>query len=157
MVAVDAEQPEQLEQLSLSLALWVIQQEGDLTSIDLVVNALARLANQTVDSFELEQLFYIMSDILNAVLPAEQTAAGEPPARQPWQLLLLNRAIVATRSHRPQLMEPAFDAIVEWLPDQATRFFAEGMEQMTMLDYPDDVREIVRRYYLAHAVPRRLH
>ena len=69
----------------------------------------------------------------------------------------INRAIVATRSHNPELMEPAFDAIVECLPQEAQRFFAEGMEQMAIIDYPTQVRDLVRRYYLAHTQRRLLH
>jgi alkanesulfonate monooxygenase SsuD/methylene tetrahydromethanopterin reductase-like flavin-dependent oxidoreductase (luciferase family) len=70
---------------------------------------------------------------------------------------LLNRAIVATRSHRPQLMEPAFDAIVEWLPDQATRFFAESMGQMDIIGSPDQVRAVMQDYYLRYSGDRTLH
>ena len=44
-------------------------------------------------------------------------------------------------------MEPAFNAIVEPLPNDAERFFAEGMEQMAIIDYPEHVRTVVRRYY----------
>jgi len=141
------EQTERLEQLALSLALWVIQQEGDLSSIDLVVNALARLANETLDSFELEQLFHTMSDILNAVLPVEPGVQGEPATRQPWQLLLLNRAIVATRTLSPKLMEYAFSDVVEQLPEEASNFFREGMEQVKLRDYPAHVSEVIERYY----------
>ena len=54
-------------------------------------------------------------------------------------------------------MEAAFDAIVDHLPGEAHRFFTEGMEQMAVIDYPDTVRDVVRRYFLAHGIPQRLH
>ena len=150
------EQVEHLERLALSLALWVLQQEGDLASIELVVNALARLANDTVEAFELEQLFHTMSDILSAVLPAETTDLSEH-GRQPWQLLLLNRAIVATRTLSPQLMEQAFSDVVEQLPEEAANFFREGMEQVKLRDYPQHVSEVIERYYHAWPPVKLLH
>ena len=48
-------------------------------------------------------------------------------------------------------------ATVECLPQEAQRFFAEGMEQMAIIDYPTQVRDLVRRYYLAHTQRRLLH
>ena len=39
----------------------------------------------------------------------------------------------------------------------APGFFAEGMEQMVIIDYPAPVREVVGRYFAACASPGRLH
>ena len=102
------------------------------------------------------ELYTQCCELIDATNPICEAPAVDDPS-DPWRLLLINRAIVATRSHNPELIESAFDAVLESLPGDAPKFFAEGMEQMTILDYPDDVREVVRRYYLAHAVPRRLH
>ena len=46
-------------------------------------------------------------------------------------------------------MTGAFDAVVEHLPEDAVRFFEEGMAQMDALDYPSHVRSVMERYYLA--------
>ena len=94
--------------------------------------------------------------MIDATSPICEAAAVDNP-RDPWRLLLINRAIVATRSHNRELMESAFDALLENLPSDAPSFFAEGMEQMAVIDYPDHVRELMKRYYLANAAPRRLH
>jgi hypothetical protein len=54
-------------------------------------------------------------------------------------------------------MTAAFDAIVEHMPDAAPAFFAESMERLAIIDYPEAVRETVTRYYLANAVQQHLH
>ena len=76
---------------------------------------------------------------------------------RPWRVLLLNRAIVATRSHRPDLMESAFKAVVDGLPGDAPEFFREAMGQMAALNYPPQVRTVVQRYADAWCVRRTLH
>ncbi len=85
--------------------------------------------------------------MINAVKPriSQDTASTDPT--RPWRVLLLNRAIVATRSNEPALMEEAFDALVEHLPDETSGFFREGMEQMDALNYPPRVRAVMQRYY----------
>ena len=148
---------ERLEQLAVSLAFWVIGQEGELSTIELVVNGLARTANKTHDAQELERLFIAMSDLLYALSPSVLQQKSAPLGQQPWQLLLLNRAIVATRSLSPQLMENAFSDVVEHMPDQAPDFFREGMEQVKLREYPAKVSEVIERYYREWPVEKILH
>ena len=76
---------------------------------------------------------------------------------RPWRLLNLNRAIVATRTHQPEVMEEAFSALAAQLPDDAPGFFTQGMEQMELLNYPPQVREVMDRYYKKWNVNRSLH
>ena len=42
---------------------------------------------------------------------------------------------------------PAIPALVFRLPEDAPGFFAEGMEQMDIIDYPDHVRHVMQTYY----------
>jgi len=147
---------EGFEGLTVALALWGARHGVELARLDPVVNGLARLANQLREPQVMIQLYDVMDVIAQATSP-RLAQADMSDQRQPWRILLLNRAIVATRSHRPQLMEPAFDAIVEWLPDEAMRFFAEGMGQMDIIGYPDPVREVMQRYFLRHNGDRILH
>ncbi len=148
---------ERLEQLAVSLAFWVIGQGGELSSVELVVNGLARIANSTLDALELERLFVAMSDVLDAIPPGVLQQRPAEPEQQPWQLLLLNRAIVATRSLSPLLMETAFSDVAEHLPETAPGFFREGMEQIKLRGYPEPVAAIIERYYREWPAAKTLH
>ena len=146
----------EVERLSLPYALWFARNGSELRQLTAVVNALAHYANQASRPQTMAELYIQCCELIEATSPSVgDSASGNP--EHPWRLLLLNRAIVATRSHNPELMEPAFDAIVEYLPQDAAGFFAEGMEQMAIIDYPAPVREVVRRYFVAYASPKRLH
>ena len=76
---------------------------------------------------------------------------------RPWRILHLNRAIVATRTHQPDVMDEAFTLLTECLPEDAPGFFSQGMEQMDLLNYPPHVREVMNRYYRKWSVNRSLH
>lgn len=145
-----------VEKLSLSFALWIVRNGGELRQLRAVANALARLARQVPQSAVMTELYGYCCELIEAASPAYENRSVAQPA-EPWRLLLLNRAMIATRSRNPELMEPAYDAIVEQLPSDAEHFFGEGMEQITVTDYPDNVREVVRRYFVAHSKPRQLH
>jgi hypothetical protein len=43
------------------------------------------------------------------------------------------------------------------LPEDATRFFSEGMGQMDALDYPPHVRAVMEKYHREWPVNRALH
>ena len=91
-----------------------------------VVNGAASVANSLKQPGDLGQLYGLLTEVVNAVKPqiSQDTASTDPT--RPWRILLLNRAIVATRSHQPALMEEAFEALVEHRPDAAPGFFREG-------------------------------
>lgn len=143
------------EALAVPLSLLVVRRGAELSALQPVVDALAALANALSEPADLAQLFGLMGEIVNAVPPAVAQDPDRGDPHQPWRILLLNRAIVATRSHRPALMASAFDAVVEYLPDEAARFFEEGMAQMDALDYPPHVRAVMERYYLKAGPARR--
>jgi len=151
------EQLESLERLSLSLSLWVVEKEGELNTIDLVVNSLARIANHCTDLAGLERLFYVMGEILDAIPPLSPEALLNQSALHPCQLLLLNRAIVATRTLTPRLMEIAYTDVSELLPEESQRFFSEGMEQVEIQNYPEAVREVIESYYRKRLPSKTLH
>lgn len=147
----------QIEQQCLPFALWIARHGGEIRNLAPVVNALAHYANVASHPQTMGTLYTYCCELVEAATPIHAEQPGPVGPQHPWRLLLLNRAIVATRSHNPELMEAAFDAIVEHLPQEAHRFFAEGMEQIAVIDYPDPVKDVVRRYFLAHGSPRRLH
>jgi hypothetical protein len=151
-----AEVAREYEALVLPLVLWGARHGAEIARLEPVVNSLAVLANRIREPRAMIRLVATMDQVVDAVSPAvSQSRDADKSA--PWRILLLNRAIVATRTHRPELMEPAFDAIVEWIPEEANRFFTEGMEQMDVIGYPAPVRELMQAYYLRHGGDRTLH
>ena len=76
---------------------------------------------------------------------------------RPWRMLVINRALIATRTHDTELMKIAFDMLAENLPEEASRFFEEIVEQMHIVNYPDHVREVLQHYFLMHGTSHTLH
>jgi hypothetical protein len=146
----------EIEHLCVPFSLWIVRHGGEIRNLAPVVNALAYFANQHSRPALMTALHAKYCEIIEASSPASQENAAEEPTN-PYRLLLLNRAIVATRSHNPELIESAFDSVLEILPNDAQAFFAEAMEQMALTNYPEHVRIIVRRYFLVHTKPRQLH
>jgi len=151
------QQGRELEALCLPLALWIVRQGGALSLLEPVVNALAHLANSLTEPLELAALYETTEEIQRAVVADLQQDLEKSDPTRPWRILLLNRAIIATRSHRPGLIEAAYENLLQYLPEEAPGFFREGMGQMEALDYPRPVREVVERYYRQWGAPRTLH
>jgi hypothetical protein len=147
----------QIEALALPLACWAARRGAELGRPAPVVNAAAGLANGLKTPADLATLYGLMSEVVDAMSPKITQDRDPTDATRPWRILLLNRAIVATRSHRRDLMEAAFDAIVDDLPGDAPDFFREAMAQMDALDYPRQVRAVVERYAETWSTPRILH
>jgi hypothetical protein len=147
----------QVETLILPLACWIARRGGELGHPAPVVNAAGALANSLKAPEELAALYGLMTEVVDALSPAVTEDRDAADATRPWRVLLLNRAIVATRSHRPDLMETAFTAVVEVLPGDAPEFFREAMGQMEALKYPPQVRAVVHRYADTWCARRTLH
>lgn len=148
---------ERLQAFTIAMAVWVANHNGQLLTLEPVVDALARAANSTSDSGDLLTLYKAMTQIVAATSPMISRDIETVNPGRPWRLLNLNRAIVATRTHQPEIMEEAFKALTEQLPDDAPGFFSQGMEQMELLNYPPQVREVMDRYYKKWNVNRSLH
>ena len=118
-----------------------------LPNIALAVNGAAALANSVKSPAQLAQLFALLTELTNAVSPQISQDPSHYDSTRPWRTLLINRAIVATRSHQPALMEEAFDALREHIPGEVPDFLREGMEQMDALNYPPHVKRVMERYY----------
>lgn len=146
-----------IEALTLPLACWGARRGGELSQPAPVVNAAGALANRLKAPDALAELHGLMSEVVDALNPQVTQDSDETDATRPWRVLLLNRAIVATRSHRPDLMETAFSAVVEALPRDAPEFFLEALGQMEALNYPPQVREVVQRYADTWCTRRILH
>ncbi len=149
-----------LERLSVMLALWIARHEGELLTLELLVNGLAKAANGLRKQGDLERLFFTIEEIAGAVAPARQqeaAAIGNDPRQSPWALLLMNRAIVATRAHSPPLMDRAFSDILEQLPGVAPDFFTEALGQVPLRGYPPPVAEVITRFHQLAMAPKTLH
>ena len=146
-----------LQAHTIAMARWIAARGGQLLSLEPVVDGFARLANSTQDPAELVALYKAMSEVLEAIAPVIRQDIEKTNPGRPWRILNLNRAIVATRTHRPDLMEEAFGTLIEHLPEDAAAFFSQGMEQMDLLNYPAHVRAVMDLYYRKWSVNRSLH
>jgi len=140
------EQNRDLLRLSLPISLWVARRGGKLSQIDMVVNSLAGYANEVKESHLLAELAGTIKEVIDACDDDIRKDLEQTNMMRPWRILNLNYGIVATRSHQPELIEQAYDALVKNLPQDARGFFKEGLQQMDIVGYPDEVREVVERY-----------
>jgi len=140
------EQNRELIRLSVPVSLWVARHGGKLSQIDMLVNSLAGYANELTEPHTLADLAAVIKEVVDACDNDIRRDIEQSNMMRPWRVLNLNYGIVATRSHLPELIEQAYDALIKNLPQDARQFFKEGMQQMDLIDYPDDVREVVERY-----------
>ena len=148
---------EHLQAFTIAMASWIARHGGQLLNLEPVVDALARSANRTHDPGELLALYKAMGEIAEAAAPVIRQDLEKTNPGRPWRVLHLNRAIVATRTHQPDVMDEAFTLLTQHLPEDAADFFTQGMEQMELLNYPPHVREVMHRYYRKWSVHRSLH
>ncbi|MGD8914830.1 MAG: hypothetical protein PVI97_08765 [Candidatus Thiodiazotropha sp.] len=159
-IAAGLEMPqesEEMEDLTLPMALWIVRHNGELRTLEPVINSLARLANRFREPSQLQQLYDLSVELIHALEPLMQQEPTRVENAHPWSILLMNQAIIATRSYRPELIEEAYQTLCRLLPNQAPDFFREGMEQMDALDYPQQIKEVVEKYYNIWSHPRTLH
>ncbi len=135
------------EQLSIPLSVWAAKHNLTITNIELVVNAISNTANHTDDKQHLSELIDTIEVIIEAIGTDIKADQDKSNMGRPWRILNLNQGIIATRSQDPKRMEAVFEQLLYRLPDDAAGFFAEGMEQMDSIDYPEHVRDVMQQYY----------
>jgi len=148
---------DRLQAFTIAMARWIARHGGQLHHLEPVVDALALSANRAQDPGDLLALYQAMGEIIDAAAPVIRQDLEKTNPGRPWRVLHLNRAIVATRTHQPDVMDEAFAVLTGHLPEDAAGFFAQGMEQMDLLNYPPHVREVMDRYYRKWSVKRSLH
>lgn len=148
---------EDLNLYSASFCFWIARQGGTIQALDLAVNSLAYIANRVQDPDTLGWLSDEIGHVIEAVPDSLRHSATSNLESAPWQVLNLNRSIIATRSHDTDRMQEAFDRLIALLPDDACNFFKQGMEQMDIVGYPDPVRQIMLQYYTRSCEPKHLH
>lgn len=136
-----------LDEVIVTLGVWAARNMGPLHMIEPIVDALSKVANSSTDPAFLAELSHVYREIADAVDPVIKQDADKNNPGRPWRILNLNYAIVATRSHQPEIMESAFAQLLIRLPEDAAGFFTEGMEQMDVIGYPDHVRRVMEKYF----------
>ena len=139
-------QERDLVRLAIPISLWVARQGGHINKLELGVNSLAAWANELHDTLQIAELVRVIREIIDAASDEIRKDLEQTNPMRPWRILNLNYGIVATRSHDPALMDEAFAVLVENLPQDARAFFREGMQQMDVVGYPEEVREVVEKY-----------
>lgn len=147
----------QLHRLSLPTAVWINQHGGQINKLDIVVNAVASFANEIKDQKQLGQLCRAVTQVVNAVSNEIRRDLEASNPMRPWRILNINWGIIATRSHDDKLMEEVFDQMVVNIPTDAKMFFHEGMQQMDIIGYPDNVRAVMEKYSRQWGLNESLH
>jgi hypothetical protein len=146
-VQAEPSQPNRdLMRLAVPVALWIAKHGGKIEQLELVVNSLAGYANDLRETTQLADLCCVFRDITAAVSDDIRQDLEQTNPMRPWRILNLNYGIVATRSHNPELIEEAYVSLIKNLPQDAREFFREGMQQMDIVGYPQEVREVVEKY-----------
>ena len=144
--ALSGHQNRELTRLAIPVCLWITRQGGHINKLELVVNSLAAWANELQDTLQIADLAKVIREIIDGTSSEIRRDLDQSNPMRPWRIINLNYGIVATRSHDPSLMDEAFALLVKNLPQDARAFFREGMQQMDVVGYPDEVREVVERY-----------
>jgi hypothetical protein len=139
-------QSRDLTRLAIPISLWIARQGGHISKLELVVNSLAAWANELHDTRQIAELARVTREIIDAASDELRKDIEQSNPMRPWRIINLNYGIVATRSHDPALMDEAFAVLVENLPHDARAFFREGMQQMEIVGYPEEVREVIEKY-----------
>ncbi len=139
------------EECLFLFTLWFASVGGIISKLIPLVNLVAAMSNRLRDQDSLKQLLVNIENIIHATEQSIQDDMDDRDPRRPWRVLLLNYAITATRTHDPILMDKTFQFLIKNLPDDLKQFFTEGMSQMTAIDYPEAVKEVMHKYYLQYA------
>lgn len=130
--------------LSLDTAQWCLRHRGQLRQIGPVVAALANRVN-TAGNLD---ACIALSDAYEAVianvavrLQADRTSTD--PMR-PWRQLLVNAAIVSTRSRDLHRMKRAYQHLETHLPSECPAFFQQAAHQVAGIGFTQEARALVQ-------------
>ncbi len=145
-----------VHRVMIALTDWVIRHDGQLRTLEPIVDTLAELSNQSRSADELTALSRFMGRVINACSEVIKNDLEKANPGRPWRILHLNYGITATRTHDVKLMREIFDKLVTTLPEDAARFFTEGIKEMERLNYPQHVRTVMQEYF-KHWAQRTMH
>lgn len=136
-----------LDEIALAAAHWVIRHQGEIRSLEVIVDMLAAKANRTSDKAVLTSLFHVMNDVMAHTSPELQRDLDKSDPARPWRMLNLNFAIVATRTTDKELMVSAFDTLGRNLPEDCPQFFEEGLKQSEKAVYGPEIKTMMAEYF----------
>jgi hypothetical protein len=135
------------EEIAFSVAHWVIRHQGEIRSLEVIVNTLATKANRTSDTAILTSLFHVMNDVIEHTSPEQKNDLDKSDPARPWRMLNFNFAIVATRTLNKDLMIRAFDTLGRNLPEDCPQFFEEGLKQSEKEVYGPEIKTMMAEYF----------
>jgi len=132
----------------LGVAIWAARHQVSLEPVEPVVNALAHRANAARTKQELAAVFGLTQGILAHVAPRLAADLERSNPERPWRILHANLAITAIRTEDEAMMDHAFDALDEALPDERAGFYAEALALALSPAIAPAVRERIRARHL---------
>jgi len=141
-----------LDYWHIAFVLWRIHHGGLIHFLEMIVSSITELANQTDNLEDLLDILEIINELTLAVVPEYYDDMSDSDPSRPWRVLLINYAIVATRTYDINEIEAAYKFLVSHLPEDAAQFFKEAMLQMVVQNYPQDVRDVVENFYQQYTV-----
>jgi len=136
-----------MDEIALTAARWVIRHQGEIRSLEIVVNMLAAKANKTSDKTVLTALFQVMNDVIENASSEIKSDQDKSDTNRPWRMLNFNFAIVATRTLNKELMIRAFDTLGRNFPEDCSQFFEEGLMQSEKAEYGPEIKAIMTEYF----------
>ncbi len=109
------------------VALWAIRHQVALEVVEPVANALARRSNEAASKAELSAIVGLMHGVIAHVAERLAPDLERSNPERPWRILHVNLAITAIRTEDPALLDLAFDALDQGLPDEAGGFYGEAL------------------------------
>jgi len=130
--------------VSLEVAQWCLRHRGQLRQIGPVVAALANRANLagSLDAcLALSDAYEAVIANVAARLQADRTSTDP---QRPWRQLLVNAAIVSTRSRDLRRMERAYRRLETHLPSECPSFFRQAAHQVAGIGFTQEARALVQ-------------
>jgi hypothetical protein len=115
--------------------------------ISTLVRYIALLANKTGDVNELQNLYVHAHDLVKTLQNMDLSDSLISHLGETLRTLYFNYGIIATRTHKLNNLRTAYDFLKNEQPELATQFFAEAIKQIQIVDYPENVKDIIKEYY----------
>lgn len=147
----------EITRLSMPVASWIASHNGKILQLEVVVNAVASYANELNDPEDLGQLCRYIGNIIMVIDDDIRKDLENTNPMRPWRILNLNWGIVATRSYDSELIDKTYTRLMQNIPADMNGFIMEAMQQMDIVGYPDNVRQIVAQYYQTLGCDQSLH